>query len=337
MMDGVSVIICCYNSEARLPETLGHLKKQITDNLNWEIVVVDNASSDNTFELANQILSNTDLKWQVVKEDKPGLIYARLKGEEVSKYDYLLYCDDDNWLAENYVQLVFDTLSQNSRIAILGGQGEAVFEDKEPAWFKTFQDGFAVGDQSKSQDDLSKVDKVYGAGFTLRKSFLTEMRNSGLKSLLTGRTGTNVTSGEDIELCFFAMMLGLEVWYDRRLKFKHFMAANRMTWDYMKKLYAGFGKANIYMHAYNHIKAHNTVPDANLRLPFWLDSFIHKVREIFRFYPKVRKKFDTEGNSDVLRFIAMKAEAREIWKLKENYSDLFQHIYFYFNGPRFKE
>ena len=98
MNNGVSVIICCYNSSERLFETLSHLKSQKTNNLNWEIIVVDNASTDDTFHVAEQMLRSSGLQYQIVKEPIPGLINARLKGETVSQYEFLLYCDDDNWL-----------------------------------------------------------------------------------------------------------------------------------------------------------------------------------------------------------------------------------------------
>jgi hypothetical protein len=39
-----------------------------------------------------------------------------------------------------------------------------------------------------------------------------------------------------------------------------------------------------------------------------------------------------EGDAEVLRYIAMKAEAVEIWKLKGNYSGVYQTIYNYLHG-----
>ena len=222
-------------------------------------------------------------------------------------------------------------MRQNLQMGILGGKGEAVFETNEPIWFKQFQENFAVGDQSASIDDLSKVDEVYGAGFAIRRSFLMTLKSLGLKSLLTGRTGTNVTSGEDTELCFFAAAVGVEVWYNRKLQFKHFMASSRMKWSYMKKLYAGFGKANIYTHAYKYVQQYNRVPGANLKYSFWLDTYIHKIKQLLRFYPSIMFRMNREGDATVLRFIAIRAEAKEIWDLKEKYSDLYRTIYFYLN------
>lgn len=330
MTPGVSVIICCYNSASRLSATIGHLLNQInTEAIDWEIIIVDNSSADNTFELASSILASGNIAYMVVKEPQPGLANARLQGYNVSKYEYLLYCDDDNHLASDYVAQVFKTMQDNERIGILGGMGEAIFEGQEPSWFQEYCKSFAVGDQSGASQALSTVGAVYGAGCTMRKVFLTRLYQSGFKSFLLGRTANNITSGDDIELCFMARWLGYEVWYHRGLKFKHLMASGRMNWSYLKKLFYGFGRMNIYVHAYKYVEENNCVPDDNLRLPLWLDVFIHKCRYLFNYYPKVMCKFGKEGDAEVLRFIAMRAEAGEVWRLKGNYLELYKSIYKY--------
>ena len=213
MSNGISVIICCYNSAARLPATLNHLKKQKLNGISAEIIIVDNASSDNTSSCAQEILSQEPaFKFTIVPEPESGLSYARKKGYMVANYDYLLFCDDDNWLAENYLQLAYDTMQANSIIGILGGKGDAVFESLEPWWFKAHEIDFAVGDQSTSKNVLSKVDEVYGAGFIIRKTYLSRLFASGFKSILSDRKGNQLVSGGDAEFCYLTRYFGFEVW-----------------------------------------------------------------------------------------------------------------------------
>lgn len=328
MSAGVSIVVCCYNSVARLHETIRHIVQQKTDNsFPWELIIVDNASTDNTFELANEILQQSSILFQVVKETTAGLSSARRKGYSVSKFDYLLYCDDDNWLAENYVQKAFEIMQTHEQIAILGGMGEAVFESTEPRWFKKLEINFAVGDQSSSKETLSKVSEVYGAGFTVRKSFLQQLFASDVQNVLSDRSGGQLISGGDTEWCYLARYFGKEVWYCRDLKFKHLMTTGRMSWDYLKKLYFGFGRTNIYTHAYKYVETNHKVPNQNLRLPFWLDTLIHRTKAIAKFYPKVFGKLNEEGNEDALRYYGMRGEISELWRLKENYSRMFDTVY----------
>jgi glycosyltransferase involved in cell wall biosynthesis len=333
MVPEVSVIICCYNSVRRLPVTIQHLFNQKdTGSINWEVIIVDNASTDGTYEFAINLLSKGQINFQVVKELNPGQAAARLKGYQVSKYEYLLYCDDDNHLGDNYVSLAYNVIRANPKIGILGGNGRAVFEGTEPAWFQKYSRNFAVGEQSSSIEDFTKVAEVYGAGSVMRKSFLNALFNSGFKTVLVGRTATQLTSGDDVELCYMAKHFGYEIWYHRGLKFDHLMSEGRMSWNYLKNLYRGFGRTNIYTQAYLYVERYHKVPGENLSLPFWLDAFIHKVRYIFNYYPKVMWKMNREGDEEVLRFIAMKAEAQEIWRLKGKYIELYKSIYSYLNS-----
>jgi len=333
MTPGVSVIICCYNSSKRLSETLTHLMNQQYRGFGFEIIVVDNASTDDTSEVARKILSPGTAEFQIVQEPQSGLSYARRKGYSTARFEYLLYCDDDNWLAPNYIQLVFESMTNNLKIGILGGLGEAVFEITEPVWFKKYEIDFAVGEQSTANESLSRVEEVYGAGFTIRKAYLDKLFASGFKSILSDRKGNQLISGGDVELCYLVKYFGYEVWYNRDLKFKHLMTAPRLNWLYMKRLYEGNGRTNVYTFAYKYFEKHNNIPGENLRLPFWLDTFIHKVKYTVNYFPKVMWKMNKAGDEEVLRFIAMKAEAREIWTLKEKYSELYRTIYLYINKP----
>ena len=86
MSDGVSIIICCYNSSEKIESVLFHIEKQITNGILWEVILVDNASNDNTAEVAQQCWTRKDIQLKIVFESKPGLSNARRKGLHVSIY-----------------------------------------------------------------------------------------------------------------------------------------------------------------------------------------------------------------------------------------------------------
>ncbi len=76
---GVSVVICCHNSAILLPQTIAHLKRQRVDRgLEWEVLVVDNASSDSTVQVARQCWgADVPAAMRIVCESRLGLCYAR--------------------------------------------------------------------------------------------------------------------------------------------------------------------------------------------------------------------------------------------------------------------
>ncbi len=325
---GISVIVCCYNSEKRLADTLAHLLNQKTNSFDWEIIIVDNASTDTTNILSQKILSKSlpPGNFKVIVEKNPGLIYARKKGAAEAQYNYLLFCDDDNWMAENYFQLAFDMMQQTPAIGILGGKGEAVFEKTKPVWFDTYQINFAVGEQSDQESEIVFVEAVYGAGIIVRAELFELLNTLYFESLLTGRKGNQVISGEDTELCYVTKYVGYQIAYCRNLQFKHLMPDGRMNWNYMKRLYYGFGRMRVYTHAYKLLETTNRIPGQNLRLPLWLDKYLHLLKQLIYFLPQVILKLNEEGNDNVLRYYALRGELKELRTLQKDYSAVFEKI-----------
>ncbi len=332
MKDGVSIVVCCYNSENRLPETIKHLGSQKADDINWEIIIVDNASTDDTAKVAENLLKEycVNIDHKVVHEATPGLNPARIKGFEEATYELVLFVDDDNWLCDTYVSTVYEDFRSNPEIGIVGGNAEAEFEIEPPFWFEKFKENFAVGKQGNTGAGVTaKVDLVYGAGFTVRKSIYNKLKEANFSSILTDRVGDSLISGGDNELCIVAGMAGYEVWYDSRLKFKHYMTKGRLTWDYLKKLYFGFGQSKVYLATYRYCLNHDEPPKKKGKLPVWKD----RLEFLKSDYRKKKLKFQLTnlrkskvGSEEYLNLIGKLGQIEELKKIGSAYEDNFVKV-----------
>ena len=76
---GVSIAICTFNGEERLPATISHLKRQSTDKrLDWEVIVIDNASTDSTARVARECWGDDGpAPMRIIHEPRLGLVHAR--------------------------------------------------------------------------------------------------------------------------------------------------------------------------------------------------------------------------------------------------------------------
>lgn len=254
-MQGLSVIICCYNSVLRLPNTLKYLaSQQVPAHIYWEVVIVNNACTDNIEEVAltewlKYSLPNVECK--VVYEPNPGLNNAREKGVKESKFEYLIFCDDDNWLCKDYLYKVNSLFESMPEAGMIGGVGEAVFESEPPQWFLKMEGfGYAVGTEKRN---TGYVHSVYGAGMAIRKSTFLSIINKGISFLVTDRKGKSLSSGGDSELSLLINLAGKKVYLDTALTFKHFLPAKRLEWKYYLKLRRSFGKADAYLKLYNKV------------------------------------------------------------------------------------
>jgi glycosyltransferase involved in cell wall biosynthesis len=169
---GISVIICCHNSSVKIEATLGNLALQIKQpGTEYEIILVDNNCTDNTIETAQECWRSLHNPFPlcIIQETKTGLSYARQKGIAAAKYEYVVLCDDDNWLCKDYLKKVFMLFETMPDVALLGGVGEAVFENgTAPAWFTNMKGfGYAVGAEGRK---TGYTFAVYGAGMGIRKS-----------------------------------------------------------------------------------------------------------------------------------------------------------------------
>jgi glycosyltransferase involved in cell wall biosynthesis len=255
-VSGISVIICCYNSASRIAETLRYLSLQKTPaNLPWEIIIVNNASTDNTVQMATTEwarFNKKEIGFQIVNQPVPGLSYARAKGIEASNYDYLIFCDDDNWLFENYIHKAFKLLEIWPNAAIIGAHGLPKAEIDAPEWFDGYCGYYATGPQNNNKSGIMKGNSpyVYGAGCIVRKSVISELNNINFKLLASGRMSEKLTSGEDVELCYAVSLLGYKIAYSSDLKFYHFIPGNRLTDRYLLALSYQFGWCNILHRPY---------------------------------------------------------------------------------------
>lgn len=284
-----SVVICCYNSEKRLPETLQYMAKQVVpDDVKWELIIVDNNSTDTTQKVAAEewAKAGDPAPLKIVTETQAGLSYARHKGVAESSYEYIIFCDDDNWFFSDYISWSAKILASYPKVKIIGGQGIAEYEKQPPAWFLQHElnRGLATGKQMEQSGLVPKSRAyVYGAGMVIEKELFYKIIQKPF--LLEDRKGKNLTSGGDIEICYRAVLMGYDIWYEDQMKFYHYIPDGRCNEDYQNRLAYGKGYSAAFLRPYklvitDHEYAHRSFPWGRTlyrRLVSYLRQYILKI------------------------------------------------------------
>ncbi len=252
----VSVIICCYNSAARLPQTLRHLAaQQVPPGFGWEVLVINNASTDTTTQTAEQYWrdagpAGTPLR--VADEPAAGQMHARKKGAQEARAECLVFCDDDNWLHENYVVLAWEMMQGDPQFGAGGGRNMPVTDAPAyPDWFEEYKDKYAISIRFGPSGDVSQRGLVLGAGLVTRRSLFLAINNEKYPSLLNGRDGRHLSTGDDFEYCKRLLLWGYRLYYDERMLLQHFIPAPRLTLPYREKLMAGIEAAGRVLDEYD--------------------------------------------------------------------------------------
>jgi glycosyltransferase involved in cell wall biosynthesis len=239
----ISVIICTHNPrEDFLSMVLSALRAQSLSMEQWELLVIDNASSKYLTDLL-------DLNWhpnaQVIREETLGLTPARLRGISEAKSDLLIFVDDDNVVTENYL---LEALSIKRTWAILGAWGGSIepwFVVEPPTWSRPYLCYLAiraVNEDSWSNFKNNPGQMPWGAGMCVRRSVALEYARIVASDPIRrsfDRRGQSLASCGDSDLAMTACDMGLGTGLFRRLRLTHLISAQRVKEPYLLKLLEG--------------------------------------------------------------------------------------------------
>ncbi len=288
MIAGVSIVICCYNSAGRLRPTLAHVCAQlVSPGIPWEVILVDNASTDATQETARALWPpDAPAPLRIVREEQPGLSHARRRGLQEAQYEYVSFIDDDNWVTEYWVQTVFTIMSNQLNVGACGGRSYPTFEKKPPAGFDQFYLNMAIGEQWTTEGDITETRGwLWGAGLIIRRAAWEQIVKLNWSSMMIGRKGKTLSSGEDTEICYWLRLLGWRIYYSPKLSMKHYIPAFRMQKSYIYRLFNSGGYTILVNKAYKRMLSGNYTQVKQSILRLWLvdlrSTFLTLIKSLF--------------------------------------------------------
>lgn len=236
----VSVLVRVYNSERTLPRLLEKLKSQVkTEGINWEIVVVDNNSTDSTAKIVKDYQDSWDKPYALKYffEPRQGAIFARQRAVAESQGEIIGFLDDDNLPTCNWVSEIYQFGKANPKAGVFGSQIHGDYEVEPPKDFRKIQGFLAIkeyGDRPrKFNADL--LDLPAGAGMAVRRQVWLENMPAELK--LKGPIGNSLSSkGEDFESMLHISRAGWEIWYNPKMCIYHHIPAWRLEKEYLLNL-----------------------------------------------------------------------------------------------------
>jgi glycosyltransferase involved in cell wall biosynthesis len=238
------------------------LKAQTLPRDQWELVLIDNASPDPA------LLSGIDLSWhlhaRVARELRLGLTYARLAGFHAARGALLVYVDDDNVLAPNYLQEVISLFAQYPQLGAAGGKSLPGWEVEPLPWVHQFAANLALRDLGKHEQIAGLTAPPsypafapVGAGMALRREVLDgyeEVLRDRARPALLDRCGGQLTSGGDNDIILTALKCGWQVGYFPTLCLTHLIPVGRTTVEYLARLNQGVARSWVQVLALHGIR-----------------------------------------------------------------------------------
>jgi len=174
-MIDVSVVVPTYNRRAVLQRTLSRLLEQTHEDARYEIVVVDDQSTDDTWEWLEQT-QEQHARVVTVRNRKKGRGQARNAGIAAARGEIVCFVDDDVWVTPGFVAAHWQAHEQWGGAAVVIGKLEACAETA-----KTIANEYDDGRLMRVEQRLAAAGERIDAGLfrtgnvSVRKSFLAEV------------------------------------------------------------------------------------------------------------------------------------------------------------------
>jgi len=225
----LSVIICTYNRDKHIKRALESLIRQDFDKNAYEIIVVDNNSTDHTSDIIHTFKANhADYNITLSKETRQGLSYARNKGLALAKGTYISYIDDDGIAREDYIKQIKRYTEQFPDDVAFGGKVLPKYEkEQEPDWMSSYIERIiSIVDLGNQVKVLKKTYPV-GCNMIFKKLVFDEI--GGFNTALKLRS-------DDKYIFLKIREAGHRVLYLPEVVVWHFIDHFRNSLDYVKKV-----------------------------------------------------------------------------------------------------
>jgi glucosyl-dolichyl phosphate glucuronosyltransferase len=223
----ITVAVITYNRSRYLRETLAGLARQDYPADQWELLVVDNNSTDATGDVVASFVGSSPTPRRLV-EKAQGLDHGRNRAVAEALGEIVVLIDDDIILEPDWLtQIAAPFLSEKARaIGVVGGEVVPVFPDGIPAWLRGAHRPLAF---RADAGPLPPHQAPMGANFAFPKWVFT--RFGGFKTELD-RQGAALFGGGDSDMIRRVRAKGLEAWFVPGAKVLHQIPAGRLTLKY---------------------------------------------------------------------------------------------------------
>ena len=251
-----TVAICTYNGEKRLPILLERLRSQCkTHAFSWDILIVDNNSSDGTAQLIHQYYAHWPVEFPLryCFEPKQGVAFARRRAIQETDSPLIGFLDDDTLPDENWVSAAHEFAQEHPEAGAWGGQIRADYEVYPPPNFHRIAACLAIIERGENPFQYSPKRGVLpaGAGMVIRRRiWLAHVPKSPLLSGVCA--GSLAEKGEDVETLSYIRKAGWPIWYAPKLQLSHHMPKGRLEKPYLIRLFHGIGLSRYPIRMLNH-------------------------------------------------------------------------------------
>lgn len=245
------MVVCTFNRADLLETSLEALDEQILESSEYEVIVVDNNSTDNTLNVVEELCNRlTSLRYCF--EPNQGLSHARNRGWREAMGEYVAYIDDDCKVPGQWLTVAKKIIEQISP-DVFGGPYFAFYNTPKPHWFK---DSYGSRDQGTEARNLVEGEYLSGGNIFFRRALLETLEGFNVS---LGMSGHKLAYGEETSLLrrIRATMPDQVIYYAPEMYVYHLVHSRKMSlpWIMRKRFVDGRYSYLVFKKDSNHLAA----------------------------------------------------------------------------------
>lgn len=236
----ITVCICTRNRVKYLGPTIAAVLSQEIPNGQFDVLVVDNGSTDGTAEMVTERFgSNTCATVRYVREDRAGLSRARNRGIAETTGDIIAFLDDDAIPEPGWLASIANAFASVPNAAVVGGKVVPMYEGGGAEWLTARVMGiFAPQIPGSGLRRTHHPIYPFGANIAFRKTVFNRI-GSFREDL--GYCGSDLVPGEETELLMRLEKSGEIILYEPLAAVRHIIPQNRLSKKYLRRRFKAAG------------------------------------------------------------------------------------------------
>ncbi len=245
-MEGIklSIVICTYNRASFLDGLFASIVAQSLDRSLFEVVIVENNCTDDTETICREfIATHPEMNIKYCKEEQQGLSFARNRGIEESRGEYLTFADDDALLTPDFSEKVCNYLDSHPETGEVGGPILLHYMGSIPTWENPYMNSLlGYFKPSESGYRMKRKNRRYprGSNMTFRREIFEKCGNFNTS---LGRVGRILVGGEEKDIAYRIFDTGCAIEYTPEIIVYHLVPEERTTLEFIKRQAIGTGES----------------------------------------------------------------------------------------------
>ncbi|NCX95435.1 MAG: glycosyltransferase family 2 protein [Chitinophagia bacterium] len=236
----ISAVICSYNRARFIINAVESIFNQDFDKSQFEVIVVDNNSTDNVIELLKRYKEeHPSYNFSYYIEPNQGVAFTRTRCAKEAKGSIVAYLDDDSTAEPNWLANIVNFYDAHPEVWSIGGKITPKFLTGIPDWYSKYFFGL-VGNFDLGNKIKRMTGERYpcGANMSFRKKVFEEI---GYFNHSLGRRGKGLLATEEKEIYKRILAYGKQVYYLPMVAVLHCVEANKFDHNYVKRHSKGIG------------------------------------------------------------------------------------------------